>query len=82
MPTIKQCGEAMNMSGSYLSDLLKIETGRSVKDHINFCIIKNAKTIFLNATSSISEIAYNLGFNYPQHFSKLFKGKVGFSPSE
>ena len=81
-PSVKQCGEAMNMSGSYLSDLLKIETGSSAKDHIHSYLIEKAKTTLLNSNSSISEIAFGLGFEYPQHFSKLFKGKVGLSPTE
>jgi AraC-like DNA-binding protein len=72
----------MNMSGSYLSDLLKIETGNSAKDHIHSYLIEKAKTTLLNSNSSISEIAFGLGFEYPQHFSKLFKGKVGLSPTE
>jgi AraC-like DNA-binding protein len=82
IPSIAQCGAAMNMSGSYLSDLLKIETGSSAKAHIHSYLIEKAKTKLLNSTFSISEIAFSLGFEYPQHFSKLFKGKVGFSPSE
>ena len=82
IPSIKQCGEAMNMSGPYLSDLLKIETGSSAKDHIHSFLIEKAKTTLLNSSFSISEIAFSLGFEYPQHFSKLFKGKVGVSPSE
>ena len=82
IPSVKQCGEAMNMSGSYLSDLLKIETGSSAKDHIHSYLIEKAKTTLLNSNSSISEIAFGLGFEYPQHFSKLFKGKVGLSPTE
>lgn len=82
VPSIKHCGKAMNMSGSYLSDLLKLETGSSAKDHIHSYLIEKAKSTLLNSTSSISEIAYALGFEYPQHFSKLFKSKVGFSPTE
>lgn len=82
IPSIKQCGEAMNMSGSYLSDLLKIETGRSAKDHIHSYLIEKAKSTLLNSTYSISEIAFSLGFEYSQHFSKLFKSKVGLSPSK
>ena len=82
IPSVKQCGKAMNMSGSYLSDLLKIETGSSAKDHIHSYLIEKAKTTLLNSNSSISEIAFGLGFEYPQHFSKLFKGKVGLSPTE
>ena len=82
LPSIKQCGEAMHISGPYLSDLLKIETGSSAKQHIHSFIIEKAKTTLLNSNSSISEIAFSMGFEYPQHFSKLFKGKVGLSPSE
>lgn len=82
IPSINQCGEAMNMSGPYLSDLLKIETGSSAKDHIHSYLIEKAKTALLNSTSSVSEIAFSLGFDYPQHFSKLFKTKTGISPSK
>jgi YesN/AraC family two-component response regulator len=82
VPSVKQCGEAMHMSGSYLSDLLKIETGRSATDHISSHLIEKAKTTLLNSNSSISEIAFNLGFVYPQHFSQLFKKKVGMNPTK
>lgn len=82
LPTLKTCGKALNMSGSYLSDLLKIETGRSAKDHIHSFIIEKAKTTLLNSSESISQIAFDLGFEYPQHFSKLFKSKTKMSPSE
>ena len=82
IPTVTQCGKALNMSGSYLSDLLKLETGRSAKDHIHGYLLEKAKSLLLNSTFSISEIAYDLGFEYPQHFSKLFKSKTGNSPSE
>ncbi|MFK7946541.1 MAG: helix-turn-helix domain-containing protein [Saprospiraceae bacterium] len=81
IPTITQCGEALNMSGRYLSDLLKVETGRSAKDHIHNYIIEKAKTKLLNSNTSVSNLAYDLGFEYPQHFSKLFKSKTGISPS-
>ncbi|MFT6981267.1 MAG: AraC-like DNA-binding protein [Crocinitomicaceae bacterium] len=82
IPTLAICGKALNMSGSYLSDLLKLETGRSAKDHIHSFIIEQAKTILLNSNGTVGEIAYGLGFDYPQHFSKLFKTKTGMSPSE
>jgi AraC-like DNA-binding protein len=81
-PSIKQCGEALTMSGSYLSDLLKLETGKGAKDHIHTFLIEKAKTSLLNSNKSVGEIAFNLGFEYPQHFSKLFKSKTGNSPSE
>ena len=82
IPTIEQCGEAMDMSGPYLSDLLRTETGRSAKDHIHSFLIDRAKTTLLNSTESVSQIAFGLGFEYPQNFSKLFKSKTGMSPSE
>lgn len=81
-PSIDQCGEALNMSGAYLSDLLRSETGRSAKDHIYAHLIEKAKTTLLNSQAPVSQIAYQLGFDYPQHFSKLFKSKTGMSPSE
>ena len=82
MPTLKQCGEALNISGSYLSDLLRIETGSSAKDHIHAYLIEKAKTSLLNSNYSINEIAFRLGFTYPQHFSKLFKAKTGYNPTD
>ena len=82
LPTVTQCGKALHLSGSYLSDLLKLETGKSAKDHIHSYIIEKAKTLLLNSNTSVGHIAYELGFEYPQHFSKLFKSKTGTNPSE
>jgi AraC-like DNA-binding protein len=82
LPTVANCGEALNMSARYLSDLLKVETGRSAKDHIHDFIIEKAKTLLLGSNKSVSEVAYGLGFDYPQHFSKLFKLKTGQNPTD
>ena len=82
IPTVAQCGKALNMSDHYLSDLLKAETGKSAKEHIDLQLIDKAKNLLLQSGQSISEIAYELGFNYPNHFSKLFKSKTGLSPGE
>ncbi len=82
IPSIKQCGEALNMSGHYLSDLLKNETGKSAKELIHLKLTEKAKNILLTTNLSINEVAYDLGFEYPNHFSKLFKVKTGMSPSE
>lgn len=82
LPTVKYCGKALNMSPNYLSDLLKKETGESAKTHINNFIINLAKNQLLNSTNSISEIAFTLGFEYPQHFSQLFKKHTSISPTE
>jgi len=82
LPSIDQCGRALNLSGSYLSDLLKKETGKSTKDHIYDMFIHKTKSVLSNSKESISEIAYKFGFQYPQHFSSLFKLKTGMSPSD
>jgi AraC-like DNA-binding protein len=70
------------MSPHYLSDLLKKETGRSAQEHIYNFIIDKAKTKLLSSSEPVSQIAYDLGFNYPNHFSKLFKSKTSMSPGE
>ncbi len=82
MPSVRYCGEALNMSPNYFSDLLKKETGRNAQDHIHYFIIEKAKTQLLNSGESVGSIAYDLGFEYPQNFSKLFKNKTGKSPTE
>ncbi|GAA4235504.1 helix-turn-helix domain-containing protein [Postechiella marina] len=81
IPSVQYCGEAMGMSSKYLSDLLKKETGQSAQDHIHKYIIEKAKSKLLNSKESASEIAYALGFEYPQYFSKIFKKKTTLSPN-
>ncbi len=81
IPGVKYFAEKLHYSPNYLGDLLKKETGRSTQDHIYAYIIDRAKSMLLNPDLSIAEIAYTLGFEYPQHFSKLFKTKTGLSPS-
>lgn len=82
IPTVGYCGESLHLSPKYLSDLLKRETGKNAKTHIDDFLLDRAKSQLLNSTDSVSQIAYSLGFEYPQHFSKLFKAKSGMSPSE
>ncbi|MEW8051217.1 MAG: helix-turn-helix transcriptional regulator [Candidatus Thiodiazotropha sp.] len=82
LPSVKYCGEQLNMSPSYLSDLLKKETGRTAQQHIQDTVIDRAKTLLLSTDEQVSQIAYGLGFEYPQHFSKLFKNRTGMSPAE
>lgn len=82
IPTVGYCGKALNMSSKYLSDLLKKETGKNAKTHIDDFLINKAKNRLLRSTESVSEIAFDLGFEYSQHFSKIFKAKTGMSPSE
>jgi AraC-like DNA-binding protein len=82
IPTVKYCAGAMNLSPNYFSDLLKSETGKNTQEHIHYYLLENAKSKLLNSNKNIDEIAYELGFEYPQNFSKLFKRKVGISPTE
>ncbi|WP_111671061.1 helix-turn-helix domain-containing protein [Algoriphagus litoralis] len=82
LPTVKYLADQVHLSPSYLSDLLKKETGRNAQDHIHYHLIEEAKNILLNTDNSVSEIAYSLGFEYPQYFSKLFKKKTGQTPIE
>lgn len=82
LPTVKQCAEQVHLSPNYLSDLLKKETGKSTQDLIHYHVLELAKNHLLNSDHSISEIAFLLGFQYPQYFGKLFKNKEGITPSE
>ena len=81
LPTVKQCAEKMNLSPNYFSDLLKSETGKNAQEHIHYHLLEKAKTLLKNSNRTINEIAYELGFEYPQNFSKLFKKKVGTTPT-
>lgn len=80
LPTVKFCAREMGYSPNYFSDLLKKETGKSAQEHIQFQLIEKAKNLLLGTEETVSRIAYSLGFEYPQHFSKLFKNKTGMSP--
>ncbi|NCD68150.1 helix-turn-helix domain-containing protein [Mucilaginibacter agri] len=82
LPTVKYLAEHVYLSPNYLSDLLKKETGKSAQDHIHYYLIEEAKNILLNSNRSVGEIAYTLGFEYPQYFNKLFKQKTGKTPVE
>ena len=81
-PTMQYLADRCNLSPSYLSDLLSKETGRSAIDHINDFLVHKAKNLLLHSEESVSGIAYNLGFNYPHYFSRLFKQKTGQTPQE
>jgi AraC-like DNA-binding protein len=82
IPSVKYLASQLNFSSSYLSDLLKKETGKTAQEHIHLFVIEKAKNQLLSSNNSISQIGYSLGFEYPQHFSNLFKSKTGLSPSE
>ena len=82
IPTVAYCASALHFSTNYFSDLLKKETGKSAKEHIHAFLIEQAKNKLLSTSHSIKEIGYALGFDYPTHFSNLFKAKTGYSPRD
>ena len=82
VPSIEQLAAGMSVSQRYLSDTLKKETGKTTTEHLQLYLISEAKNILLKPKKSIAEVAYELGFEYPQYFSRLFKKKEGLSPSE
>lgn len=82
VPSVEFCAKELALSPNYLSDMLKKETGKTALEHIHLFLMDRAKNKLLNSSSTISEIAYALGFNYPQRFSNLFKSKIGMSPTE
>lgn len=81
-PSLQFLANKVNLSPTYLSDLLKKETGRSAKDHINDFLINKAQTLLLSTEDSVAEIAYTLGYNYPHYFSRIFKNKTGSTPQK
>jgi len=81
IPSIERLAEKMSVSQRYLSDTLKKETGKTTTEHLQLYLIDEAKNILLNPDKSIAEVAFALGFEYPQYFSRLFKKKEGLSPS-
>ncbi len=82
LPSVGYFSEKAHLSQHYFSDLIKKETGRTPKDHINDFVIEKAKSLLLRSENPISEIAYDLGFNYPHYFTRLFKSKTGYTPVE
>jgi AraC-like DNA-binding protein len=81
LPTVSYCAEELHLSANYFGDLIKKETGISALEYIQTKVIDVAKERIFDIDKSISEIAYELGFKYPQHFTRLFKQKVGMSPN-
>lgn len=81
IPSIEEIADRLSVSQRYLSDTLKKETGKTSTEHLQLYLIDEAKNILLDPKKSVSEVAYELGFEYPPYFSRLFKKKEGISPS-
>ncbi|TDS12838.1 AraC family transcriptional regulator [Maribacter caenipelagi] len=82
IPSIEEIANNMSVSQRYLSDTLKKETGKTTTEHLQLLLIDEAKNMLLQPHKSIAEVAYELGFEYPHYFSRLFKKKEGVSPTE
>ncbi|MEO9531362.1 MAG: helix-turn-helix transcriptional regulator [Crocinitomicaceae bacterium] len=81
VPSIEDIASVMGITQRYLSDTLKKETGKTTTEHLQLYLIDEAKNLLLKPNKSVAEVAYELGFEYPQYFSRLFKKKEGISPT-
>ena len=82
LPNVQYCADKLHLSPNYLSDLLRKEAGNTALGYIHNKLLDIAKTEIVATDKTISEIAYALGFQYPQHFTRLFKREVGCTPNE
>ena len=81
LPSVGYCAKQLNLSPKYFGDLVKKETGKSAQEYIQLKLIDIAKEKIFDTSKSISEVAYELGFKYPSHFTRFFKQHVGHSPN-
>lgn len=82
LPSVADCAAQLNLSSKYFGDLVKKATGKSAQEFIQLKVISAAKERILDPGKTISEVAYELGFKYPSHFTRMFKQQVGYSPHE
>lgn len=82
LPSVAYCAQTMNLSANYFGDLIKKETGKSAQEYIQAKVIDVAKEKIFDHSKSVSQVAYELGFKYPQHFTRLFKQRVGQTPND
>lgn len=82
LPTVRYFAEKVCLSPNYFGDLIKKETGKTAQEYIQNKIIDLAKELILGTNKNVSQIAYELGFQYPQHFNRIFKKTVGYTPNE
>lgn len=79
---VQYFADQLHLSANYFGDLIKKETGKSAQEHIQLKVIEMAKDKLYNPEKNVNEIAYELGFKYPHHFSRMFKKIVGYSPTD
>ena len=82
VPSVRWCAEQLHLSANYFGDLVKKETGKSAQEYIQLKMIDAAKEGLLDPNKTIGQVAYELGFQYPQHFVRFFKRHVGYTPRE
>lgn len=82
LPSVKYFADKVHLSANYFGDLIKKETGKSAQEYIQFKLIECAKDMIVQSDKTMSEIAYSLGFAYPQHFGRLFKRQTGMTPNQ
>lgn len=82
LPSVKQCAGELFLSANYFGDLVKKETGKTAQEYIQLKLIEMAKERVFDPGKTIGQVAYELGFQYPQHFTRLFKRIVGRTPAE
>ena len=82
LPSVKYFADKIYLAPNYFGDMIKKETGMTPQEHIQMKVIELAKEHIVETDETISEIAYTLGFQYPQHLSRLFKKRVGCTPNE
>jgi len=82
LPTVRYFADQLHLSANYFGDLIKKETGKSAQEQIQLRLMDTAKERIFDTSKSVSEIAYELGFKHPQHFSRIFKKSTGYSPNE
>ncbi|NEP38495.1 MAG: helix-turn-helix transcriptional regulator [Okeania sp. SIO2G4] len=82
IPTIEEIANKLNMTPRYLSDALKVETGKTAIENLHLHLLDKAKDLLLDSNATVATVAYALGFEYPQYFSRLFKKKTGITPTE
>ena len=82
IPNVAYFANELNLSTNYFGDLVKKETGKTALEYIQLKLLELAKENVVHTNKSLSELSYDLGFKYPQHFTRFFKQKTGLTPNQ